>query len=276
MISHDLLHASTNKSALELELVAAFDSMGFDAIPLGGSGRADGLATCTLTAKDGHARSYKVSLEAKSKEHLGTKVTAKSVGVSAIARQRNDLECEHAVVVGPDFPTTEGEKSALVKEIRDDNLKAGKTITLIRVSDLAKLVRLVPLKRISLERLRSLFQTCVTPEQSADWVESIGKEQFERPPYAEILEAIAAEQKAMTGETIKYSNVQTNLRLQKNLQLSQVELVDHCKALSRMAPEYVFARTHTVEIQTKPQKILDAIRATIGDYPKNEQPTLLN
>jgi hypothetical protein len=42
-----------------------------------------------------------------------------------------------------------------------------------------------------------------------------------------------------------------------------------------MAPEYVFARQRTVEILTRPEKILDAIRATIHEYPKNEQAHLL-
>jgi hypothetical protein len=277
MISQALQEASTNKSSLELELVSAFDSMGFDAVPLGGSGKPDGLAQCSLSAtKDGRIRSYKVSLEAKSKEQVGKKVTAKSVGVSTIARQRNDFGCDHAVVVGPDFPTTEGENSALAKEIKDDHEKDGKTITLIRVADMAKLVRLVPLKRLSLERIRSLFLTCVTPEQSAQWIDGIANEQLDRPPYKEILEAIAAEQKDMQEETIKYSNVQTRLRIESKLTLNQVELIELCKALSRMAPEYVFARTNTIEIQTKPKKILDAIRATINDYPKDEQPTVIN
>jgi site-specific recombinase len=141
---------------------------------------------------------------------------------------------------------------------------------------MAKLVRLVPLKRLSLERIRSLFLTCVTPEQSAQWIDGIANEQLDRPPYKEILEAIAAEQKDMQEETIKYSNVQTRLRIESKLTLNQVELIELCKALSRMAPEYVFARTNTIEIQTKPKKILDAIRATINDYPKDEQPTVIN
>jgi hypothetical protein len=214
MISQDLLEASNNKDALERELVAAFDSMGFDAVPLGGPNRPDGLAGCSLSgAKNGHARAYKVSLEAKSKEQPGKKVAAKSVGVSAIARQRNDFECDHAVVVGPDFPTSQGEESALVKEIKDDRAKDGKTITLVRVTDMAKLVRLVPAKRVSLDRIRSLFETCITPEESANRIETLAKEELDRPPYRQILDAIAAEQKDLKEETVKYSNVQTRLRI---------------------------------------------------------------
>jgi hypothetical protein len=271
LVSQDLEEAATNKDTLEQELVVAFDSMGFDAIPLGGKGRADGLAECSLSATKNGPRSYKVSLEAKSKRELGAKVTAKSVGVSTIARQRNHLDCQHAVVVGPDFPTTHGEASALVREIKDDRAKNGKTITLVRVGDMAKLVRLVPAKRIGLDRIRELFQTCITPEESAAWIDHIAQEAVVRQPYREILEAIAAEQKAMQEETVKYSNIQTRLRMEKQIRLAESELVELCRALSRMAPEYVFARLRTVEISTRPDKIVEAIGSTIRQYPAEEK-----
>ena len=276
LVSQDLEEAATNKDALEQELVVAFDSMGFDAVPLGGPGRADGLAECSLAATKDGPQSYKVSLEAKSKLEPGAKVTAKSVGVSTVARQRNKLECEHAEVVGPDFPTTQGEESALVQEIKDDHAKDGKTITLVRVKDMAKLVRLVPAKRIGLHRIRELFQTCITPEESAAWIDRIAKEPVAHSPYREILEAIAAEQKEMKEDTVKYSNVQTHLRLKKKIVLQEQELIELCRALSRMAPEYVFARQRTVEISTRPDKIIEAIGSTIRQYPTEENIPQIN
>jgi hypothetical protein len=245
--------------------------MGFDAVPLGGSGRPDGMAECSLSATKNGPRSYKVSLEAKSKNAPGTKVTAKTVGVSAIARQRNGFGCDHAVVVGPDFPTTKGDKSALVKEIEDDRNKSGKTITLIRVRDMAKLVRLVPAKRVGLDRIRDLFRSCIAPEASAGWIDALAKEAVAHQPYRQILDVIAAEQKAMRDETVKYSNVQTRLRLEKEIVLQLNELMDLCRALARMAPEYISARQHTVELSTRPDKIIAAIQSTIREYPEDER-----
>lgn len=271
LVSQNLEEAATNKDALEQELVVAFDSMGFEAVPLGGSGRADGLAECSLAPIKNVRQSYKVSLEAKSKLEPGAKVTAKSVGISTIARQRNQLGCEHAVVVGPDFPTTQGEESALVREIKDDQAKAGKTITLVRVRDMAKLVRLVPAKRIGLNRIRELFETCITPEESAAWIDRIAQEPVAHSPYREILEAIAAEQREMKEDTVKYSNVQTHLRLKMQIPLPEQELIELCRALGRMAPEYVVARQRTVEISTRPDKILQAIGSTIREYPTDEK-----
>jgi hypothetical protein len=68
VIAQDLVDAATDKDALEKALVAAFDSMGFDAVPLGGPGKPDGLAAARLAGDSkGKPYRYKVSLEAKSK-----------------------------------------------------------------------------------------------------------------------------------------------------------------------------------------------------------------
>ena len=121
-IAQDLIDAAGDKNALEAALVSVFDSMNFDAVPLGGPKKPDGLAAARLAGDSkGKPHRYKVSLEAKSKEKEGAKVSAKTVGVSGIARQRDDYECDHAAVVGPDFPTSDGELSALVKEIKKDH-----------------------------------------------------------------------------------------------------------------------------------------------------------
>ena len=89
LVAQDLIDASSDKDALELALVAAFDSMGFDAVPLGGSGRPDGIAQAHLPASgQGITQRYGVTLEAKSKEKEGTKVSAKTVSVSAIAKAK--------------------------------------------------------------------------------------------------------------------------------------------------------------------------------------------
>jgi hypothetical protein len=276
LIAQGLLDASTNAAALEIELVAAFDSMGFhDPIRIGGKGKPDGLAEARLGATEGGQQQYyRVTLEAKSKETPGTKVTAKSVGISTIARQRDDYGAKYAVVVGPDFPPSAGDKSALAKEIQADrkhNKKDGKGITLIRIEDMARLVRLVPAKRIGLDRLNELFATCSLPEESKAWVDAIANEKMVKPPYRELLEAIAAEQQEMPNQAIEYGNVLTRLRVVKKMTLEKAEVVDLCKALSKMAPGYVFARTATVELTQRPDKILDAIAATIREYPEEEQ-----
>jgi hypothetical protein len=272
MIAQDLMDSVTDKNKLENELVAAFDCMGFQAIPKGGAGNPDGLATAVLSAASpGQAQRYTVSLEAKSKIDPSKKVSAKTVGISAIARQRDDYKCDHALVVGPDFPTTKDRTSALVKEIKADNKRSGKTITLIRVTDLARLVRLVPLKRIHLGKIRQLFQDCLTPEESAKWIDTMVAQQRDDHHYKEILQTIWQEQDEAPSEIVEYASLWTALRKGSKLTFGKEEVIDICRALSRMAPEFVFAREGSVELTQRPDRILQAIGSTIKQYPPSER-----
>ncbi len=278
LVAQALFDASTNQDVLETELVAAFDSMGFEnAVKIGGAGKPDGFAEARLGATEaGDAQSFKLTLEAKSKEAPGTKVSAKSVGVSGIARHRDDYDADFAVVVGPDFPTAAKENSALSKELQADRKSnPGRGITLVRIEDMARLVRLVPAKRIGLQRLRELFTSCSLPEQAKEWIDSIAGEQMERPPYKELLDAIAAEQREMPSQAIEYANVETRLRIKKKIALSRPEVVDFCRALAKMAPGFIFARKTTVELTQRPDRVLDAIRAAIREYPEEEQRTIV-
>jgi hypothetical protein len=75
----------------------------------------------------------------------------------------------------------------------------------------------------------------------------------------------------MPNQAVEYANVQTWLRKEKKLKLERAELIDLCKALAVMAPGYIFARSATVELTQRPDKVLEAIRATIREYPEDEQ-----
>jgi hypothetical protein len=273
-IAQALLDAANDKDRLEKELVAAFDNMGFDAVPKGGPSKPDGIAEAFLPASDaGQPQKYKVSLEAKSKEQQGKKVSNQGVRVSAIARQRDEFGCDHAIIVGPDFSTTKGDNSAVVKEIKADKEKTKKTITLVKIFDLARLVRLVPRKRIGLGRLRGLFAECGTPEEAKAWVDSIESEKAPRPPYKEILQTIWEVQNEVPNEAVEYAAITTSLRKGSGkITMSRNDLVEHCKALANMAPGLIFARDRSVELNQRPDKVLDAIRAILKDYPSDEQP----
>jgi len=272
MIAQDLLDAATDKNRLETELVAAFDSMGYNTVPLGGSGKPDGIAEAHLAASDaGQAQRYAVSLEAKSKEQKGKRVSNQGVRVSTITRQRNDFKCDHAIVVGPDFATTKGDSSALVKEITDDKNKTGKTITLIKITDLGRLVRIVPRKRLGLGRLRELFTNCTTPEESTAWVDKLDSEQTPCPPYKEILQTIWGLQNEVPNEAVEYAAVTTTLRKDSKINMTKIELTEHCRALANMAPGLIFSRERSVELNQRPDKVLDAIKAVLKDYPESDK-----
>jgi len=272
MVAQDLIDASTDKQKLEGELVTAFDTMGFDAVPLGGSNRADGKADAHLAAANpGQEKRYAVSLEAKSKEKVGKKVSADRVNISAVARHRDELKCDHALVAGPDFPTQKGERAALVKEIEADREQTKRTITLIRIVDLARLVRLVPLKRVGLDRIRELFETCRTPDECKAWIEQLEKEEVSKVPYRDILETIWRLQNERPSEPVEYAGVAVALDRDKKIRLTKEDLKNICQALSRMAPTMVSAREMSVEMSQRPDKVVETLRVVIQQYPDEER-----
>jgi len=263
--------ASTDENKLEEELVAAFDSIGFNAVRIGGNGKPDGKAEAPLGAGGGgKERRYAVSLEAKSKEMLGKKVSAKTVGVSTVALHRDEYGCDHAIVVGPDFPTGEGEGASLVKQLKADRAKTGKTITVVKTVDLARLVRLVPVKGVGLDRLRDLFQNCATPEEAKKWIDGLLAEKPSKPPYNAILDTIWALQDDVPAEAVEFAAVTTALRKDKQIEIKKAELIDLCRAMSRMNP-HVVVRDNTVELTQRPDRILEAAGAVLRQFPEEEQ-----
>jgi hypothetical protein len=173
--------------------------------------------------------------------------------------------------VGPNFATNKGDDAALIQEIKENNAKTGKTITLVRINDLARLVRLQPLKRLNHSRLRELFQKCTTPDESKAWIDSIAAEKREKPIFKDLLAIIAEEQEEQPGSAVEYGAVRAGLRRSRNIKLEPQEVVDLCRVLARLAPEYVTALDSAVELTQRPDKVLEAIGAAIRDYPEDEQ-----
>jgi hypothetical protein len=268
-VAQDLLSAASSKKALEDAVVAVFNQLGYEAVPRGGNDDSDGIAEAFLPALEGQAQQHRVSLEAKSKEKQGAKVTKDGVGVSTIARHRDENKCEHAIVVGPKFQTGPKDLGAVVREIKTDNKNTGRTITLMEIEDLARLVRLAPVKRLSLVELRKLFQTCKTPAECKAWIDEKSAETSEPAIYRDLLETIWAEQQADEDHSVTYSSLRTALRHSKGLVVSEESLKNDCMALARMAPDLFEARDERVELNIKPQKVLDAIR----DYVDEEERT---
>ncbi|HLK13603.1 MAG TPA: ATP-binding protein [Fimbriimonadaceae bacterium] len=287
-VAQAVLDAANDRTALQRELIAAFESMGFDTVPLGGPKVADGLATASLAATLERApRIYKVSLEAKSKADPKKKVRNEDARVSTVARHRDDLDATHAVIVGQDFQAGSEEAkevAALIQEIRrerdawekreaDENgvKPEVRTITLMRTRELADLVRLVPLRRVGLNKLKDLFATCVSPDEVADWIEGVSKETSSKPPYKDILETIQLLQTDAPLEVVEFGSLQTALRITRQIVLDKPILVELCQALSRIVPNYVAVRENSVEIYTKPEIILSAIDSTVRGYALEER-----
>lgn len=273
-VAQDLVASASSAKGLETALVAAFNQLGFEAIPKAKKDEADGLAEAFLPARSDGVRHYRVSLEAKSKESPGGKVKKKAVEVSTIARHRREANCDHAIVVGPEFETGDKDWGAVMREIADDRAKnSGKTITLMRISDLARLVRIAPLKRTNLAELRELFVSASSPAESAAWVDNLDAMAVKAAPYAAILDALYALQQDDKIHRIDYSALRTYLRVgaKKKVTLTDDELKTECLALGRMAPNLFFAGDTHVELNTHPSKVLKLVHNYVELLPVENQ-----
>jgi hypothetical protein len=273
-VANALRNARNDEDRLEIEVVEAFRSLGFDATRVGGKGKPDGVAKAHLSPDaSSKPRRYATTLEAKSKKKDGAKLKTKTFGVSTIARQRDDWQCEHAIVVAPAFDHTAGKDGALAKEIkadRDSTAASGKprTITAIHVDDLARLVQLRPVKRLGLERIRGLLQTCSLPEQCKEWIDKLAKESVVKPPYEKIINAIHALQQEYDMAAVEYGALR--VALGKETPPYKVstndELMELCKAMAAMASYEITATDRTVELNQSPANVLAAIESATKDY----------
>jgi hypothetical protein len=268
-IANALRNARNDEDRLEIEIVEAFRSLGFDATRVGGKSKPDGVAKAHLSPDaNGKLRRYATTLEAKSKKKDGAKLKAQTFGVSTIALHRDESQCEHAIVVAPAFDHTPGKESSLAKQVRVDRestAASGKprTITAIHVDDLARLVQLRPLKRLRLEQIRDLLQTCSLPEHCKEWIDKVEKMSVAKPPYEKIINAIHALQQEYDKAAVEYGALR--VALGKETPPYKVstneELIELCKGMAAMASYEITATDRTVELNQSPANVLAAIEA---------------
>jgi hypothetical protein len=274
-IASALREARNSPNGLEEQVCECFQSLGFEVVPIGGSNEPDGVATAHLVGADeGRPRRFAVSLEAKSKAKDKGTVAAKSVGISGIARQRDKYKCQHAIVVGRAFPTSR-EKSVLEQEIRQAQEatveKSGsdgpRTITLIRIDDLARLVEKAPIKRVTLPRLREMFDTCRLDDETAKWVDGIEESKVKKPPYKQIVRTIHALQVKRSKAVVQYSALINELsHLVPPIMYDEDEQVAViCRSLAIMSGGAMHATGETVELDQSAENVIKAIESAMKE-----------
>jgi hypothetical protein len=284
-VANALRDARNDQYRLEVELVAAFDKLGFKASQPGrksakdpGKDKPDGIAVAVLGGDaSGRTLRYSVTLEAKSTQKDGKRVPAGDVGVSVIAQHRDSFKAEHAVVVAASFATTRGDEASVAQQIardRQQSKAAGepKTITLITIDDLARLVRIAPTKQLGLPRLRELFETCSLPEQSRAWVDKLEASQPKRLEYREVIDTIYQLQEKHNGNAVEYYGLMVALGMRHPpVKIDLDRLTDLCRGMSNMAPGYMTAGERSVGIEQSPANVLAAVisanKAHLADEP---------
>ncbi len=274
-VAEDLLNASNNPESLEMNVVRAFTRLGFCARPIGGKDNPDGVAVATLSAYQTRViRAYKVSLEAKSTKSGRRKVSAKTVGISRIARHSNEHECDHALVIAPSFNASK-HTSAIGREIRAEmdsaatSNKKTRTFTLIEIATLAHLVKLRPVKQLTLAKIRDLFQNCILPHESAAWVQEIQNMPVQDPlRHRKIIEAIGSLQKNLDQQPVTYEALLVKLMeidpTAPYKTASELRMI--CTGLAGLAPHDISAETHKVGLEQSVDNVINDIKNNMTDY----------
>lgn len=187
-VAQMLRDAVADPTGLEDAVYRAMLALGFEATPVGGNGKPDGVATAVLGygSKDENL-SYTLTYDAKSTGK--NKIQASTANLATLNKHKADYQAEFSLVVAIDFEGSLDPKSNISVTCKQQK------VTAIRAADLVRLLLLSAPKQIGLHRLRELFETCYTPTDVKEWIDKIQDEVVEIGPVKELLETIYTLQK---------------------------------------------------------------------------------
>lgn len=255
LVAQMLRDAAGDDVGLENALAKGFRSLGFDVVPLGLTGKPDGLATANLGVRQDAQGVAKYSIAYDAKSTKSDRVQTSNVNMAGIARHRKDYNSDFAVVIGKQFSDKKEENSALVKEAR----MQGK-ITLIEIEDFALLIETAATKRLGLYRLRELFETCCSPSESRKWIMDFVGESVPIPPIPEILNAIY-EMQSNTKESVQIADIKWQSEKLKKLEKKEIQ--EWLQSIAALVPEYISVYNDIVELQMHPDRVLSEIGLTL-------------
>ncbi len=274
VVAEQLRDSVHSEKDLEEACHAAFRSLGFEVTPLSGKNRPDGLATAVLGVRYAPGRrnvilrSYTVSYDAKSTGKA--RVKSSNLGMATIDRHRDKFRAQHAVVIAPDYETTEGKKSKAVTEAKKLN------VTLIRALDLATLVETSGTKPLPLDHLRSLFEKCRSPDQCRQWVERYRRAKESTPNIRAMLDTVFALQMGTPQDPASLGAIRLSNPKLKSLSERQIE--EWLDAIAKLVPEYVRVYGGKVELNQHPNVVAREIQRRLrriearGDGARRAKP----
>jgi hypothetical protein len=79
------------------------------------------------------------------------------------------------------------------------------------------------------------------------------------------------EQTAEKSYSVSYDALMRLLRERRQLRIDQPDLQNYCLAVERMAPNLFWAREDSVELDSKPEIVLDTIVGFVGQVAQSEE-----
>ncbi|MET9011700.1 ATP-binding protein [Streptomyces olivaceoviridis] len=283
VIAKNLRDASNDEKLLEDAVADALSVMGYHVQRVGGSGTPDGIATVRLGRRNAEkSESYALTYDAKSSgsdarrmldpdaKQLPAKTPRIQAGTArtSVLRVHRERAAEqfklevapsYTLLVAPGFQG-DGDDKALIGDIcRNDG------ITPITVEDLARLVELFPLRRLSPLKLRDMFQLH-TPDAVREFVNKIAaQEPPEAPPVAEVIDLLVQYSERRTPVTI--DTIMTAVYERRGIDLDREEATAIVRGLAALAPVTMYFDGQLVALNATPQGLLGELTVTLGEYP---------
>lgn len=251
-----LMGSLDDAQGLEDTVNKAFNSLGFESTPIGGSGKPDGIAYAIIGPR-GSSANFSITFDAKSTKK--ERIMASTAHISGVKRHRTDYEADYCCVVAIDFQGADDPESAVNKEAKTDK------VNLIRAKDLARLVLLSTPKQISLSELKDFFEKCHTVIETSQWIDNIVNKEVERGPIKELLNTVYKLNKEDPEPANLYAVRIQNEELKKYSADSLETLI---KSLESLLPKYIHIDSNKiVSLNVPPQKIVEALNKITTEVP---------
>ncbi|MCZ0995298.1 ATP-binding protein [Streptomyces noursei] len=283
VVAKNLREASNDEKLLEDAVADALSIMGYHVQRVGGGGTPDGIATVRLGRRNGgKSESYALTYDAKSsgsdarrmldpdsKQPSGKtpRIQAGTARTSVLRVHREraagqfklEIAPSYTLLVAPGFQG-DGDEKALIGDIcRNDG------ITPITVEDLARLVELFPLRRLSPLKLREMFYLH-TPDAVRDFVNKIDEQEPpEAPPVTEVIDLLVQYSERRTPVTV--DTIMTAVYERRGIDLDRDEVTAIVRGLAALAPVTMYFDGQLVALNATPQGLLGELTQTLGEYP---------
>ena len=266
LVAQMLRENKADANGLEDAVYSGIRSLGFEVVKLGRrKGGPDGIAKAPRGVEDdrsGRRGDFSLNYDAKS---TGAKrVSAKTVGASAISRHRRQCKADYSLVVAPGFQGEASDKSAVVTEARQEN------ITLVTVDDFVLLVLIASSRPLGFGRLRELLETCRSPLESRLWIQGLLKEQVPAGPLPDILGTVWEMQKE-SPDRVNLAAVAERMRLElkkDHAGIRQSEIREWLTSVQRFCPDLVYIERDFVSLEQPPGRILREVRSNVSRLPE--------
>ncbi|MEV5820393.1 ATP-binding protein [Micromonospora haikouensis] len=291
VVARHLRESSNSERELEDAVADALELLGFDVQRLGGTGGTDGIAVARLGRRTGDSESYALTYDAKSsgkeaqdvltiEENAATRrgrrqqnpprIQAGTAHTSILrvhrerARERYSLPVEplYTLLVAPGFQG-DGIDSGLINDIcKNDG------ITPVTVSDLARLVELFPLRRVSPLVLKEFFKSR-NPTESRNFVDQLEAEAPPSiPPVQQMISLLVKYSERRSPVTV--DSLSTSIYEQSDgaIDLTGSEVVAMMRGLAALAPNSIYFDGVMVALNASPENLLKELHETLGDYPE--------